>query len=69
MLLLKATEGRGARSSHNRAGDAEAGAASRVSGIRANLDYAYRAIEMEDIEERLTRIEEAIAEGNLGDKN
>ena len=46
--------------------DEKAGAASRVSGIRTNLDYAYRAIELEDIEERLTRIEEAIAEGEVG---
>ena len=41
--------------------DDKSSAASRVSGIRTTLDYAYRAIELEDIEERLTRIEEAIA--------
>ena len=46
--------------------DSKAGASSRVSGIRTNLDYAYRAIELEDIEERLTRIEQAIAEGQVG---
>ena len=39
-------------------------AASRVSGIRTNLDYAYRGVELEGIEERLARVEEAIAEGN-----
>ncbi len=46
--------------------DEKAGAASRVSGILTNLDYAYRAIEMEDVEERLTRVEEATAEGQVG---
>ena len=46
--------------------DDKSSAASRVSGIRTNLDYAYRAIELEDIEERLTRIEEAIAGGQVG---
>ena len=46
--------------------DGKSSAASRVSGIRTNLDYAYRAIELEDIEERLTRIEEAIAGGQVG---
>ena len=41
--------------------DDKSSASSRVT----NLDYAYRAVESEDIEERLTRLEEAIAEGNL----
>ena len=47
--------------------DKKCSAASRVSGIRTNLDYAYRAIELEDIEERLTHIEEAIADGQVRD--
>jgi hypothetical protein len=34
--------------------------ASRVSAIRTALDYAYRAVELEDIEARLVDVEEAI---------
>ena len=45
--------------------DDKSSTASRVSGIRATLDYAYRAIELEEIEERLTRIEEAITAERL----
>ena len=45
--------------------DDKSSTASRVSGIRTTLDYAYRAIELEDIEERLTRIEEAITAERL----
>jgi len=37
-----------------------ASAASRVSGIRTILDYAYRAVELEEIEGRLDGVEEAI---------
>jgi len=40
----------------------DASAASRVSGIRIILDYAYRAVELEDIEDRLIGVEQAIDE-------
>jgi hypothetical protein len=38
----------------------EAPAASRVSAIRTALDYAYRSVELEEIEERLVDVETAI---------
>jgi transposase-like protein len=40
--------------------DDEAPAASRVTGIRTTLDFAYRAVELEDIQERLVEVEDSI---------
>ena len=40
--------------------DEKASAASRVSSIRIILDYAYRAVELEDLEDRLDGVEEAM---------
>ncbi|MDA1315473.1 MAG: hypothetical protein O2968_19260, partial [Acidobacteria bacterium] len=40
--------------------DDEAPAASRVSGIRTTLDFAYRAVELEELEVRLAEVEDAL---------
>lgn len=40
--------------------DKKVSAASRVSGIRIILDYAYRSVELEDLEDRLVGVEEAM---------
>lgn len=42
--------------------DENASPASRISGIRALLDFAYRAFELEDIEERLAGVERRLKE-------
>ena len=39
--------------------DAKATASSRVSAARTALDLAYRAVELEDVEERVTALERA----------
>ena len=44
--------------------DAKAASASRVSAIRTALEFAYRAAELEDIEERLADIERTLEEQN-----
>ncbi|MDA1316234.1 MAG: hypothetical protein O2968_23185 [Acidobacteria bacterium] len=40
--------------------------ASRISAIRTALDYAYRAVELEDMEHRLVDVEEAIKNHGSG---